>query len=168
MFINEPLNLNDLPSKYNIIDLKNDLGTYFTQNYKSFTYFIARRQQDENLKFNGWIQDFKFFLFPLTNYEIYELFSGRKINFYFKSECKCSHEYPRNENEYSFNCLTNSHSNNSILSRLSQYARSLEFLNDNNLKTKWISSQFPTMITITIDLSNGVYLLDKIEIWFSR
>ena len=48
-----------------------------------FSTFIT---SDENLKFNRWIQAFKFFLFPQTNYEIYELFSGRKINFYFVNE----------------------------------------------------------------------------------
>lgn len=92
-------------------------------------------------------------------------------------ECRCSNDFPRNENINSTFCITNSaatpgSSNQTILnksSRLNDFAHPLAFINDGNFKTSWISCilSISSPIVIEIDLYNGVYLLQRIEIFFT-
>lgn len=122
----------------------------------------------DNLKYFGWIQELRIFLFPLTNLEIFVLYN-RNIttgNIFIQSECKCPAEYPRNENEYSINCLPNTLSNKTNL-RLNKNSQSIGFINDDNLNTTWMSTANPKQINLTLDFLNGFYLIEQIEIYFT-
>ena len=64
-------------------------------------------------------------------------------------------------------CLTNKKNSNKNISRLNRHSHSVGFLNDDSLATSWISSISSNMIQIIIDLVNGAYLLEQINISFT-
>ncbi len=108
-------------------------------------------------------------MIALTNAEILDLHTPNKYFSFFQPECRCSNDYPRNENDYSMYCLKNKPDDalNEKLTRLNKYSHNIGFLNDNNLETTWISCISTNPVNIVIDLFNGDYVLERIEIYFS-
>ncbi len=80
-------------------------------------------------------------------------------------ECRCPNEFPRIESEFSIYCTTNKKPLQRQ-QRLNKLAHNIMFLNDEDMKSEWISSLSPYNLTIGIDL-NETYLIHKIEIMFS-
>lgn len=89
-------------------------------------------------------------------------------------ECRCPNEFPRNENLNSEYCIKNSLDPSKLTSsskknRLNDDTHPLEYINDGNLNTRWISCILTVNnpIVIELDLLNGVYLIQRIEIFFT-
>lgn len=109
-------------------------------------------------------------MIPLTNAEILQLYGKVKYYLFIQPECRCPNDYPRNENENSIFCFTNIYdafSSRNKLDRLNQYTHNIGYINDDDLKTTWISCISTNPITLNLDLQNGIYLLQRIEIFFS-
>ena len=118
----------------------------------------------------GWIQDVRIIPLPLANAEIFDLYKPNKYYVFIQSECRCPNDYPINQDSYSTNCLRNNpRVVNSLAqaNRLNEFSHNIGFLNDNNLDTTWISCIATNPITFVIDLTNGIYILQRIEIFFS-
>lgn len=88
-------------------------------------------------------------------------------------ECRCANDFPRNQYTNSTMCVRNVHTDPSLIeaqtSRLNEFAHPLEFINDGNFKTSWISCilTLTNSISIEIDLINGIYLVQRMEIFFT-
>ena len=122
--------------------------------------------------FSGWIQDVRIITIPLTNSEILNLYGKSKYSVRIQPECRCPNEFPRNENENSVYCLPNSVDLNNRANkknRLNEFSHNTEFINDGDFKTSWISCilNLSGPITIAIDLFQGVFVLQRIEIFFT-
>ena len=108
----------------------------------------------------------------MVNIEILDLYGRTNVNVSIQSECRCPSEYPRNENENSTNCLSNKNEleyfANKVF-RLNSNAHPLGYLNDDDFATNWISCilTITNPITITMDFLNGVYIIQRVEIFFS-
>ena len=50
---------------------------------------------------------------------------------------------------------------------MNEYSHDIGYLNDGDLKTTWISCISMNPISLVLDLVNGVYLLERVEIYFS-
>jgi hypothetical protein len=110
-------------------------------------------------------------LISLVNIEIFELFGIKKYNT-IQPECRCPNEYPRNLEADSTDCLSNRNESITLLntlSRLNEYAHPINYINDDDFKTSWISCilTITNPISIVIDFENGVYIIQRIEIFFS-
>jgi hypothetical protein len=114
----------------------------------------------------------------LNNREIYFKFNKMKSkDIRLQSECKCPNDFPRNEDEYSQYCLRNDEISfeQKKISYLNDFAHPLEYINDNNFETSWISSTLPVIasdnsaqpIKIILDFVNGIYILNRIELYFT-
>jgi hypothetical protein len=127
----------------------------------------------DNLRYNGWLQEVKLFLIALTNTEIAELNSNFDLNSVkIQPECRCPNDFPQNENENSTFCVTNQLNSFSYISkvpRLNENAHPLGYLNDDDFKTSWISCilTITNSIILELDLQNGVYIIERIEIFFA-
>jgi hypothetical protein len=154
-------------------------------NYKSlFGYISCLLPSNENLIlgkdiFTGWIQDMIVLAVPLSNREIYFNFNRIKPqDVRLQSECKCPNDFSRNENEFSQYCLRNDEIkfDQKNVSYLNDFAHPLEYINDEKFETSWISSTLPLMdsadnsaqpIKISLDFENGIYILNRIELYFT-
>jgi hypothetical protein len=119
--------------------------------------------------FNGWIQEARVFLAALVNIEIMELYDKTNAKILIQKECRCPNDFPRNENTESKFCLRNVKNSPEREYRLNEHSHSIDFLNDNDFQSSWISCilTIDKPISIVIDLANGIYLLERIEIYFS-
>ena len=118
----------------------------------------------------GWMQDVRAFMFPVTNAEIFQFYNQNKYRLFIQPECRCPNDYPRNEDETSIFCLTNIYdafSSRNKLSRINPFSHSIGYVNDGDSKTSWISCISTNPISLTLDLFNGVYLLQRIDLFFS-
>ncbi|XP_062584554.1 usherin-like isoform X1 [Saccostrea cucullata] len=106
-------------------------------------------------QFLGRLQDVKFFAETLTNREIQEVYSGSLPSVRLQSECRCQASHPRIKPQMEHYCIANGvddADNNAVL-RLNAEAHNLEFLNDGDSNTYWIS-QFQNHIELTINLED--------------
>jgi hypothetical protein len=171
LFVNEPARPTD---KTNIgtVNLRYDIGSYIVKNVDELNFYIGTDLEGK-FRFYGWIQEVKIFLISLVNLEISNLFANQMPNqIKIQSECRCPNEFPRNENLNSIFCGTNqlvSLSFISKMSRLNEYAHPLGFLNDEDFTTSWISCilTITNSIILELDLENGIYIIERIEIYFS-
>lgn len=115
----------------------------------------------------GWIQDVRIFLIPLTNAELFDLYMPGEYFVFIQPECRCPNDFPRNENAYSIFCLKNEPTSGDKLQRVNELSHDIGFLNDNDLKTTWISCISTNPIVLELDNTNGAYILQRIEIFFS-
>ena len=127
--------------------------------------------------FTGWIQDVNLFLAALTHREIHIFHNGSSYeNIRIQPECRCPDDYPVNENKFSTNCLPytiDSSTKVKNITYLNTYAHPLEFINDGDFLTTWVSEFSPLIdkksfqpLSIVINLQNGVYILHRIEVYF--
>ena len=126
----------------------------------------------DELKYYGWIQDLRVFLISLVNIEILELFDESNTYVSIQSECRCTNSYPRNENENSAFCKSNENLPEYLqkkVTRLNSLAHPLGYLNDDDFSTSWISCilTITNPISIILDLLNGEYIVQRIEIYFT-
>ena len=101
---------------------------------------------------------------------MFELYIKNKYYLFIQSECRCPNDFPRNEDENSIFCLLNTYdafSSRNKMSRLNPYTHNIGNINDDDLKTTWISCISASPIILNLDLNNGVYLLQRIEMFFS-
>nr|XP_009291422.1 usherin [Danio rerio] len=126
--------------------------------------WIGRSSNGSN-QFIGRMQDFRFYPKTLTNREIEEVYTGQFPHLHSQSTCLCPASHPRVHPLVERYCIPNAANDtthNKVL-RLNQDAHPLDYINDNDIGTTWISSIFPSIelldkgITITIDLENGQY-----------
>lgn len=171
LFINEP---SDLEKDLSVtsIDLSYDLGSYLVKNSDRINFYVGIDSNGENTFF-GWIQDLKVFTISLVNREILDLFGIESIDLRIQPECRCSNAYPRNQNRNSTICLKNKFNMLDQLdrqTRLNQFAHPLNYMNDDDFKTSWISCILTSTnpIEVVLDLENGVYLVERIEIFFAN
>lgn len=106
------------------------------------------------------------------NVELAEIYTRLNQSIRIQPECRCSNKFARNEGQNSIYCLENGVATGMAVqktSRLNEFAHSIDFLNDGNFQTSWISCilTLNNPIIMEIDLANGVYLLQRMEIFFS-
>lgn len=196
VFINEPLLLSDMPSVQTAY-LNMNLARSIVSDPKSINIFVGINNKGElKLKifivksktkmfiflggdiFYGWIQDMILLTFPLSNREVYFLYNGPKAkDVLFQPDCKCPNDYARNENIYSRYCLRNDDISfeQKRISYLNDFAHPIEFINDNDFETSWISSTLPLLssddtaqpIALYLNFFNGDYIINRIEIYFT-
>ncbi|CAF0916506.1 unnamed protein product, partial [Brachionus calyciflorus] len=171
IFCNEPNDFNENLG-LSSIDLNYDLGSYFKNNSKKLNFLVGT-DLEANTKFFGWIQDFQVFSISLVNYEIASLYGSLRKKLKIQPECRCPNDYPRNSNENSTYCLKNKFSRIDLLdtkSRVNEYSHPISYINDDDFKTSWISCilTITNPIEIVLDLENGIYLIQRIEIFFSN
>ncbi|GAA6098735.1 usherin [Tachysurus ichikawai] len=111
------------------------------------------------------MQDFRFYPQTLTNREIEEVYSARKPPLHIQPSCLCPSSHPRVHPVAERYCIPNgAHdtTSNRVL-RLDPHAHPLNYINDNDISTGWVSSVFPNLeklnrgVSITIDLESGLY-----------
>ncbi len=164
VFVNAPKALSQLP-EIPVVKLKYNLGGMIVENYRVANFYIARDLTGRS-NYYGWIQDVRIFLIPLTNAELLDLYKS-SYSLFLQPECRCPNDFPRNENKYSMFCLKNENSTNEMMRRINDASHDIGFLNDNDLKTTWISLISTNPITLEMNLINGVYILQRVEIYFS-
>uniref|UniRef100_A0ABM5FIY5 Usherin-like n=1 Tax=Pogona vitticeps TaxID=103695 RepID=A0ABM5FIY5_9SAUR len=106
--------------------------------------------------------------------DIFEIRSGKFPQLHTQSECRCPGSHPRVHPLVQRYCIPNSadDTTNDRVLRLSPEAHPLNYINDNDIGTSWISSVFYTIeqlnhgVTITIDLENGQYQVFYIILQF--
>ncbi|KAJ8045141.1 Usherin [Holothuria leucospilota] len=109
-------------------------------------------------QFVGRLQDFQFYQDTLTNREIQELATGVFPELHVQSECRCPKSHPRINPANSRFCIRNGDPDTTSdeLLRLNELAHPLQFANDGDLSTFWVSS-FTNDLIVDIDLTNGQY-----------
>lgn len=170
VFVNSPKTLNQLP-EIPVVKLKYNLGGMIVENYRVANFYVARDLSGRS-NYYGWIQDVRIFLIPLTNAELLDLHIKDSYYVFLQPECRCPNDFPRNENKYSMFCMTNenttgSDDNNHLMRRINDNSHDIAFLNDNDLKTTWVSLISTNPISLELDLVNGIYILQRVEIYFS-
>ncbi|XP_013386515.1 usherin-like [Lingula anatina] len=106
-------------------------------------------------QFLGRLQGFRFYPVTLTNREIEEVSSGVLPSVHLQTACRCPPSHPRVKPFRSRFCIKNGVPDNTInqVLRLNNYSHPLEFLNDGDGNSIWVSS-FLDDVTITIDLQD--------------
>ncbi|RXN00888.1 Usherin [Acipenser ruthenus] len=97
--------------------------------------------------------------------EIYEVFSGKLPHLHTQTECRCPSSHPRVHPLVQRYCIPNGadDTTNDRVLRLNLDAHPLNYINDNDIGTSWISTVFTNLtqlengVTITFDLLNGEY-----------
>lgn len=137
-----------------------------TTNFGSITNFEKKIEGYQ--RYLGWIQNARLFLVALVDIEISELYGkiGPK-SIKIQAECRCSIEYSKNENQFSTMCIDTK--TNDEISRVNVNAHSVNYVNDDDFKTSWISCSLSpaNSIILEIDLENGVYLIERVEVFFA-
>ena len=87
--------------------------------------------------------------------EIQELYSGTLPRVRVQTECRCQASHPRVKPLMEHYCIANGvdDADNDAMLRLNSEAHNLEFVNDGDSNTYWIS-QFQNNIELTIDLQD--------------
>ncbi|RNA01582.1 atlastin-like isoform X2 [Brachionus plicatilis] len=171
LFVNEPSDF-DQDLSVASIDLAYELGSYIVNKSEEINFFVGIDFRGEN-KFYGWIQDLRVFTISLVNAEVSDLFGVNSNEVRIEPQCRCANAYPRNQNRNSTICLKNKFNKLDQLdteSRLNQFAHPLNYANDDNFKTSWISCILTSTspIELVLDLENGVYLVQRIEVFFAN
>uniref|UniRef100_A0A4W3GBB6 Laminin N-terminal domain-containing protein n=1 Tax=Callorhinchus milii TaxID=7868 RepID=A0A4W3GBB6_CALMI len=118
-------------------------------------------------QFIGRMQDFRFYQAGLTNREISEVFSGKLPHLHTQTQCRCTGSHPRVHPLVQRYCIPNGadDTTDDRVLRLNSDAHPLDYINDNDIGTSWISLVFTDLaeldngVTITFDLQNGQYQL---------
>ncbi|ESO94175.1 hypothetical protein LOTGIDRAFT_118598, partial [Lottia gigantea] len=105
--------------------------------------------------FKGRLQDFQFYQELLTNREIAELFSGTFPEARIQTDCRCPPTHPRVKPQQTHYCIPNGVPDNSGVEtlRINDEAHPLEFANDGDSNTVWIS-KFQDKVDVTVDLGD--------------
>ncbi|KAM9466939.1 usherin [Clarias gariepinus] len=134
-----------------VADVTSDTLTWIGQNFKGSDQFIGR------------MQDFRFYPQTLTNREIEEVYSGAMPVLHTQTSCRCPPTHPRVHPIVERYCIPNGadDTTNNRLLRLHPHAHPLNYINDNDIGTAWVSSVFSSLedqgVSITIDLESGQY-----------
>lgn len=99
-----------------------------------------------------------------------EVLSGKFPHLHTQSECRCPGSHPRVHPLIQRYCIPNGadDTTNDRVLRLDAEAHPLDYINDNDIGTTWISTVFANTadldhgVTITIDLQNGQYQVTEI------
>jgi usherin len=151
--------------------LECNIGQLIVQRVNNLNAFIGVDKRGIDF-YAGWLQDVKLALVPLSFREIYLVYTknkGEKLRY--QNECKCPNDYPINENSKSIYCLTDENNlprNLRKISYLNKDTHIIEFINDNSLRTSWISelTPKPQKVSIIIDLLDDIFILSQIEVYF--
>ncbi|KAK3537246.1 hypothetical protein QTP70_004660 [Hemibagrus guttatus] len=136
-----------------VADVTSDARAWIGQNSKGSNQFIGR------------MQDFRFYPQTLTNREIEEVYSARIPPLHAQPSCRCPSSHPRVHPVVERSCIPNGAddtTSNRVL-RLHPHAHPLNYINDNDIGTTWVSSVFSNLeqlnqgVSITIDLESGQY-----------
>lgn len=94
--------------------------------------------------------------------EIQELYSGTLPGVRVQTECRCQASHPRIKPQLEHYCIANGvdDADNDAVLRLNSEAHNLEFVNDGDSNTYWIS-QFQNNIELTIDLQDDFQVILK-------
>ncbi|XP_041108645.1 usherin [Polyodon spathula] len=136
-----------------VVDVTTNAAVRIGQNSNGSDQFIGR------------MQGFHLYYTALTNREIYEVFSGKLPHLHTQTECRCPSSHPRVHPLVQRYCIPNGadDTTNDRVLRLNLDAHPLNYINDNDIGTSWISSVFTNLtqldngVTITFDLLNGEY-----------
>ncbi|KAF5890044.1 usherin isoform X1, partial [Clarias magur] len=97
--------------------------------------------------------------------EIEEVYSGALPLLHAQTSCRCLPTHPRAHPVVERYCIPNGaeDTTNNRLLRLHPHAHPLNYINDNDIGTAWVSSVFSSLealdqgVLITIDLESGQY-----------
>ncbi|KAF7704133.1 hypothetical protein HF521_021205 [Silurus meridionalis] len=136
-----------------VADVTSDTVLWTGQNSKGSNQFIGR------------MQDFRFYPQTLTNREIEEVYSARFPPLHTQPSCRCPSSHPRVHPVVERYCIANGadDTTNNRLLRLHPHAHPLNYINDNDIGTTWVSSVFSSKeqldqgLSIAIDLESGEY-----------
>ncbi|XP_067901794.1 usherin [Heterodontus francisci] len=126
-------------------------------------------------QFIGRMQDLRFYQTALTNREILEVFSGKLPYINTQSNCRCPGTHPRVHPLVQRYCIPNGADDTTTdrMLRLNLEGHPLDYINDEDIGTSWVSSVFTDFgqlengISITVDLQNGQYEVFYIILQFS-
>uniref|UniRef100_UPI00398F6349 usherin isoform X1 n=1 Tax=Pristiophorus japonicus TaxID=55135 RepID=UPI00398F6349 len=126
-------------------------------------------------QFIGRMQDLRFYQTALTNREIHEVFSGKLPYIHTQTNCRCPGTHPRVHPLVQRYCIPNGadDTTNDRMLRLNLDGHPLDYINDKDTGTSWVSSVFTDLVqldngvSITVDLQNGQYQVFYIILQFS-
>ncbi|XP_038667644.1 usherin isoform X2 [Scyliorhinus canicula] len=126
-------------------------------------------------QFIGRMQDLRFYQTALTNREIHEVFSGKLPFIHTQPNCRCPGTHPRVHPLVQRYCIPNGadDTTNDRVLRLNLHGHPLNYINDEDIGTSWVSSVFTDLaqldngVSITVDLQNGQYEVFYIILQFS-
>ncbi|KAK3093068.1 hypothetical protein FSP39_010666 [Pinctada imbricata] len=106
-------------------------------------------------QFIGRVQDFKFFQVTLSNREVQALYSGVLPSVRIQTKCRCPPSHPRVKPSRQHYCIRNGVPDSDVddIPRLNTEAHNLEYLNDGDTDTIWIS-KFQREVFLTLDLGD--------------
>ncbi|CAH1791583.1 unnamed protein product, partial [Owenia fusiformis] len=112
-------------------------------------------------QYEGRLQDFRFYDETLTNREIEAVYSGNFPDVHIQSNCRCPSSHPRIKPLHDRYCIRNGVPDNTgdESLRLNDDAHPLEYLNDGDSNSIWVSAILDDT-TITIDL------LDQYQVFY--
>ncbi|GFR82553.1 usherin [Elysia marginata] len=110
---------------------------------------------DGSNQFIGRVQDLNFYSLALSNREIVQIYSGEFPGVRIQSACRCQSIYPRIKPGDTTVCIKNGGvaTTTDTAPRLSRNAHPLEYLNDGNSNSMWISS-YLNEVEIEVDLGD--------------
>ncbi|XP_041469805.1 usherin-like [Lytechinus variegatus] len=120
-------------------------------------------------QFVGRMQDLNFYQVTLTNREIEELATGTFPQLHVQSDCRCPDSHPRVNPLEERYCLKNGEPDTSAdqISRLNQDSHPLQFANDGDLGSYWVSTLTNgRSITVDIDLGSREYQVFYVVLQF--
>ncbi|XP_078086591.1 usherin [Mustelus asterias] len=126
-------------------------------------------------QFIGRMQDLRFYQTALTNREIHEVFSGKLPFIHTQTNCRCPGTHPRVHPLVQRYCIPNGadDTTNDRVPRLNLDGHPLDYINDEDIGTSWVSTVFTDLaqlddgVSITVDLQNGQYEVFYIILQFS-
>ncbi|XP_071790086.1 usherin-like isoform X2 [Asterias amurensis] len=127
---------------------------------------VGQRLTEGN-QYLGRMQDFFVFQDTLTNREIVELATGSFPGVHAQSECRCPDSHPRINPLEDRLCLKNGEpdTTDDTLARIGEYAYPLEFANDGDVGSSWVST-FTDDIMLYVDLVSGEFQVFYVVLQF--
>ncbi|XP_062863133.1 usherin [Trichomycterus rosablanca] len=140
----------------------------------SDTWAWIGRSSDGSNQFVGRMRDFRFYSQTLTNREIAEVHTGHLPSLHTQTACRCPSTHPRVHPLLERYCIPNGHDDttSSRVPRLHPHAHPLNYVNDDDLGTAWVSSvlfspeRLDRGVALTLDLENGEYQVFYVIVQF--
>ena len=107
-------------------------------------------------QFLGRIQDFYFYGVTLTNREIEQEYSGIFPELRVQSECRCPASHPRVKPLKIHYCIKNGEPDNTNEDslRLNTGSHPLEYVNDGDANSAWLSNTRTDQVNLVVDLGD--------------
>ncbi|XP_076463865.1 usherin-like [Babylonia areolata] len=117
--------------------------------------FRLGQNADGTGQYIGKIQDIRYYSTTLSNREVQEVYSGTLPPVRIQSNCRCPPARPRVKSQNTLRCVANGipESAASTTLRISENSHPVEFANDDNMNTMWIS-KFQRDVALEIDLED--------------